>query len=136
MWSRLSFGKWKPWKKKVNLIFWRDQTWCVVELLALEWQVNGENKKKKILILWVVFNLWSSCFSYYLLLFLNSVYIYIMWKSMLSNILKNINKNILNNFLIVKSRHTSTHIFQKLPSLAPAPAPKSRNAPVLHRFWD
>ena len=53
---------------------------------------------------------------------------------MLSNILKNINKNIFNNFLIAKSRHTSTHLFPKLPSLAPTPAPKSRNAPVLHRF--
>ena len=53
---------------------------------------------------------------------------------MLSNILKNINKNIFNNFLIAKSRHTSTHLFQKLPSLAPAPAPKSQNAPMLHRF--
>ena len=39
-------------------------------------------------ILWVVFNLWTSCFSYYLLLLLNLVYVYIMWKSMLSNILK------------------------------------------------
>ena len=35
--------------------------------------------------LWVVLNLWS-CFSYYLLLLLNLVYVYIMWKSMLSNI--------------------------------------------------
>ena len=39
-------------------------------------------------ILWVVFNLWTSCFSYYLLLLLNLVYVYIMWKTMLSNILK------------------------------------------------
>ena len=39
-------------------------------------------------ILWVVFNLWTSCFSYYLVLLLNLVYVYIMWKSMLSNILK------------------------------------------------
>ena len=40
-------------------------------------------------ILWVVFNLWKSCFSYYiLLLLLNLVYVCIMWKSMLSNILK------------------------------------------------
>ena len=53
---------------------------------------------------------------------------------MLSNILKNINNNILNNFLIAKSRHTNTHLYQKLPSLVPASAPKSRNAPVLHRF--
>ena len=39
-------------------------------------------------ILWAVFNLWTSSFSYYLLLLLNLVYIYIILKSMLSNILK------------------------------------------------
>ena len=41
------------------------------------------------------------------------------------------NKNIFNNLLIAESRRTRTHLFQKLPS--PAPAPESRNAPVLHR---
>ena len=35
--------------------------------------------------LWIVFNLWTSCLSYHLLLLLNLVYVYIMWKSMLSN---------------------------------------------------
>ena len=48
------------------------------------------------------------------------------------------NKNIFNNFLIAKSYRTCTHLFQKLPSLAPtpapAPAPESRNAPMLHRL--
>ena len=39
-------------------------------------------------ILWAVFNLWTSCFSYYLLFLLNLVYVYIILKSMLSNILK------------------------------------------------
>ena len=33
---------------------------------------------------------------------------------------------------MVKSCRTHTHLFQKLPNLAPAP--KSQNAPVLHRF--
>ena len=46
--------------------------------------------------------------------------------------IKNINKNIFNNFLIAESRRTHTHFFKKLPS--PAPAPESRNAPVLHSF--
>ena len=88
-------------------------------------------------ILWIIFNLWTSCFSYYLLLLLNLVFVYIMWKSksMLSNILNIYCKNIFNNFLIVESCHTRTHLFQKLPSPAPAPAPKSQNAPVLHRSW-
>ena len=60
--------------------------------------------------------------------------LYIMWKtkSMLSNILNIYCKNIFNNFLIAESCRTCTHLFQKLPS--PAPAPESRNAPVLHRF--
>ena len=49
---------------------------------------------------------------------------------MLSNILKKYCKNIFNNFLIVESCRTHTHIFQKFPS--PAPAPKSRNTLVLH----
>ena len=47
--------------------------------------------------------------------------------------IKYINKNIFNNFLIAESRRTRTHFFQKLPS--PAPAPESRNAPVLHSLW-
>ena len=53
---------------------------------------------------------------------------------MLSNILNIYCKNIFNNFLIAESCRTRTHLFQKLPSLAPAPAPapESRNAPVLH----
>ena len=45
-------------------------------------------------------------------------------------IYKKLNKNIFNNFLIAESRRTRTHLFQKLSS--PAPAPESRNAPVLH----
>ena len=45
--------------------------------------------------------------------------------------IENINKNIFNNFLIAESRHSHTLLFQKL--LNPAPAPKSRNAPVLRR---
>ena len=48
--------------------------------------------------------------------------------------IKNINKNIFNNFLIAESRRTRTQLFKKL--LSPAPAPKSRNAPVLHRCRD
>ena len=90
-------------------------------------------------ILWVVFNLWTSCFSYYLLLLLNFVFVYIMWKikSMLSNILNIYCKNIFNNFLITESCRTCTHLFQKLLSSTlaptPAPAPESRNAPMLHR---
>ena len=51
---------------------------------------------------------------------------------MLSNILNIYCKNIFNNFLIAESCRTCTHFFQKLPS--PAPAPKSRNVPVLHRY--
>ena len=51
---------------------------------------------------------------------------------MLSNILNIYCKNIFNNFLIAESCRTRTHLFQKLPS--PAPAPESQNAPVLHRF--
>ena len=47
-------------------------------------------------------------------------------------IYRKINKNIFNDFLIAESRCTRTHLFQKLPSLAPAP--ESRNASVLHRF--
>ena len=50
---------------------------------------------------------------------------------MLSNILNIYCKNIFNNFLIAESYRTRTHLFQKL--LSPAPAPESRNAPVLHR---
>ena len=50
---------------------------------------------------------------------------------MLSNILNIYCKNIFNNFLIAESCRTRTHLFQKLSS--PAPAPESRNAPVLHR---
>ena len=46
--------------------------------------------------------------------------------------MENINKNIFNNFLITESRRTRAHFFQKLPS--PAPAPESRNAPVLHSY--
>ena len=49
---------------------------------------------------------------------------------MLSNILNIYCKNIFNNFLIAESCRTRTHLFQKLPSLAPTP--ESRNAPVLH----
>ena len=52
---------------------------------------------------------------------------------MLSNILNIYCKNIFNNFLIAESCRTRTHLFQKLPS--PAPAPESWNAPVLHREW-
>ena len=67
----------------------------------------------------------------------NIVFVYIMWKSksMLSNILNIYCKNIFNNFLIAESCCTRTHLFQKLPSPAPAPAlaPEFRNAPVLHR---
>ena len=51
---------------------------------------------------------------------------------MLSNILKIYCKNNFNNFLIAESHRTRTHLFKKLPS--PAPAPESRNAPVLHIF--
>ena len=47
-------------------------------------------------------------------------------------IYRKINQNIFNNFLIAESRCTGTHLFQKLPSLAPAP--ESRNASMLHRF--
>ena len=46
--------------------------------------------------------------------------------------IKNINNNFFNNFLITESRCTRTHLFQKLPSLAPASSPEFRNAPVLH----
>ena len=50
--------------------------------------------------------------------------------------IKNINKNIFNKFLIVESRRTRTHLFQKSPAPtlapAPAPAPECQNAPVLH----
>ena len=51
--------------------------------------------------------------------------------------LSNIYKNIFNNFLIAKSRRTRTHLFQKLPSPAPVPAPalESRNAHMLHRIY-
>ena len=52
---------------------------------------------------------------------------------MLSNILNIYCKNIFNNFLIAESCRTRTHLFHKLPS--PAPAPESRNAPVLHRIF-
>ena len=45
-------------------------------------------------------------------------------------IYRKLNKNIFNNFLIAEFRRTRTHLFQKLSS--PAPAPESRNAPVLH----
>ena len=85
-------------------------------------------------ILWIIFNLWTSCFSYYLLLLLNLIFVYIMWKtkSMLNNILNIYCKNIFNNFLIAESCRTRTHLFQKLQSPAPAPAPESWNAPVLH----
>ena len=51
---------------------------------------------------------------------------------MLSNILNIYCKNIFNNFLIAESCRTRTHLFPKLLSPAPAPAPESRNAPVLH----
>ena len=52
--------------------------------------------------------------------------------------IENINKNIFNNFLIAESRNTHIHLFQNLPSpaLAPAPAPESWNAPVLHRLQE
>ena len=43
-------------------------------------------------------------------------------------------ENINNNFLIAASCHIRTLFFQKLPSSAPAPAPKSGNTPVLHSF--
>ena len=43
-------------------------------------------------------------------------------------------KNIFNNFLITTPHRTRTLLFQKLRSLASAPAPESGNAPMLHRF--
>ena len=52
---------------------------------------------------------------------------------MLSNILNIYCKNIFTNFLIAESCRIRTHLFQKLLSPAPAPAPESRNTPVLHR---
>ena len=66
-------------------------------------------------------------------LFCESRYSNVFFKNIL---IENINKNIFNNFLIAESRRTRTrtHLFQKLPS--PAPAPESRNAPVLHSFYD
>ena len=48
-------------------------------------------------------------------------------------IYRKLNKNIFNNFLIAEFRRTRTHLFWKLSSLAPAP--ESRNAPVLHRLF-
>ena len=63
-------------------------------------------------------------------LFCESRYSNVFFKNIL---IENINKNIFNNFLIAESHRTRTLLFQKLPSPAPTPAPKSRNAPVLHR---
>ena len=44
--------------------------------------------------------------------------------------IENINKNIFNNFLVAAP---TSYFLKKL--LSPAPAPKSGNAPMLHRFF-